>query len=55
MEVTGIEPLVFGSDFPHGEGLPEPMMYLSQVEKLSAEDQRAIMRGNLARFLGTEA
>ena len=55
MEVTGIEPLVFGSDFPHGEGLPEPSMYLSQVKELSDDDQRAIMRGNLARFLGTDA
>jgi predicted TIM-barrel fold metal-dependent hydrolase len=55
MEVTGIEPLVFGSDFPHGEGLPEPNLYVSQVDKLSADDQRAILRGNLARYLGTEA
>ena len=55
MEVTGIEPIVFGSDFPHGEGLPEPGLYLSQIEELSADDQRAIMRGNLARFLGTDA
>jgi predicted TIM-barrel fold metal-dependent hydrolase len=53
MEATGIESLVFGSDFPHGEGLPEPAMYLSQIDKLSESDQRAIMRGNLARFLGT--
>jgi len=55
MEVTGIEPLVFGSDFPHGEGLPEPALYVSQVDKLSADDQRAILRGNLARYLGTDA
>ena len=55
MEVTGIEPLVFGSDFPHGEGLPEPGLYVSQVDKLSADDQRAILRGNLARYLGTDA
>ena len=55
MDVTGIEPLVFGSDFPHGEGLPEPALYLGQVKELGEDDQRAIMRGNLARFLGTEA
>ena len=53
MEVTGIEPLVFGSDFPHGEGLPEPSLYLSQIQRLNPDDQRAVMRGNLARFLGT--
>ena len=55
MEAIGIEPIVFGSDFPHGEGLPEPGLYLSQIENLSADDQRAIMRGNLARYLGTDA
>jgi hypothetical protein len=55
MEVTGIEPLVFGSDVPHGEGLPEPGLYVRQVDKLSADDQRAILRGNLARYLGTDA
>jgi predicted TIM-barrel fold metal-dependent hydrolase len=55
MEATGIEPLVFGSDFPHGEGLPEPAMYLSQLEDLGEADRHAIMRGNLARYLGTSS
>jgi predicted TIM-barrel fold metal-dependent hydrolase len=51
IEIVGTKPIVFGSDFPHGEGLPEPTMYLSQVEKLTEDDRHAIMRGNLARFL----
>ena len=51
IEMVGTKPIVFGSDFPHGEGLPEPSMYLSQVKGLSDEDRHAIMRGNLARFL----
>jgi predicted TIM-barrel fold metal-dependent hydrolase len=55
VEATGIEPIVFGSDFPYGEGLPEPGLYLSQIQKLSAADQRAVLRGNLARFLGTDS
>ena len=54
VEAVGIEPIVFGSDFPHGEGLPEPSMYLKQLEGFSDADVKAIMRGNLARFLGTE-
>ena len=48
---VGVEPIVFGSDFPHGEGLPDPSVYLSQLSNLSDEQSRAIMRGNLARFL----
>jgi predicted TIM-barrel fold metal-dependent hydrolase len=53
IEVAGVKPIVFGSDFPHGEGLPDPSMYLGQLKNLSAGDTHAVMRGNLARFLGT--
>ena len=52
VEMTSIEPLVFGSDFPHGEGLAEPSDYLPQLKNLSEADVRALMRGNMARFLG---
>jgi predicted TIM-barrel fold metal-dependent hydrolase len=55
IEVAGAPPIVFGSDFPHGEGLPEPSLYLGQLANLSDEDKFAVMRGNLARFLGTAA
>jgi predicted TIM-barrel fold metal-dependent hydrolase len=51
VEAVGIEPIVFGSDFPHGEGLPEPDMYLGQLKNLSDDDTRLVMRDNLARFL----
>jgi predicted TIM-barrel fold metal-dependent hydrolase len=54
MEAVGIEPLVFGSDFPHGEGLPEPAQYLGQIATLDSEQQRKIMRGNMARFLALQ-
>jgi predicted TIM-barrel fold metal-dependent hydrolase len=55
VEAIGTKPIVFGSDFPHGEGLPDPMDYMGQVAQLSDEDRRAIMRGNLARFLDLPA
>ncbi len=51
VEVLGIDPLVFGSDFPHGEGLPDPSLYMSQVKNLSDEQTHALMRGNLGRLL----
>jgi len=48
----GIEPLVFGSDFPHGEGLAYPAGYVdSQLSSFSDQDQRRIMRDNMAKFL----
>jgi predicted TIM-barrel fold metal-dependent hydrolase len=55
VEVAGPAPIVFGSDFPHGEGLPEPSLYLGQLRNLSDDDKFAVMRGNLARFLDTPA
>jgi predicted TIM-barrel fold metal-dependent hydrolase len=54
VEAVGVEPIVFGSDFPHGEGLPEPSVYLGQIATFSEEQQKAIMRGNLARYLNIE-
>jgi predicted TIM-barrel fold metal-dependent hydrolase len=50
---VGIEPIVFGSDFPHGEGLAFPSQYVSaQLGSLAPDQVQAIMRDNLARFLG---
>jgi predicted TIM-barrel fold metal-dependent hydrolase len=54
VEAVGVEPIVFGSDFPHGEGLPDPSVYLGQIATFSEEQQKAIMRGNLARYLNIE-
>lgn len=53
---VGIEPLVFGSDFPHGEGLAFPSEYASvQLASFSLDDQRRIMRDNFERFLAPAA
>ena len=48
----GIEPIVFGSDFPHGEGLAYPDQYVdAQLATFNPDDQRKIMRDNLENFL----
>ena len=49
---VGIEPIVFGSDFPHGEGLAFPGAYAdAQLASFSPEQVRRIMRDNLESFL----
>ncbi|MBW8824988.1 MAG: amidohydrolase family protein [Acidobacteria bacterium] len=49
---VGIEPIVFGSDFPHGEGLAYPSKYVeAQLSAFSEQDQKLIMRDNLEKFL----
>jgi predicted TIM-barrel fold metal-dependent hydrolase len=53
---VGIEPIVFGSDFPHGEGLAFPSEYVeAQLGGVPEDQVLAIMRDNLAKFLGLPA
>jgi predicted TIM-barrel fold metal-dependent hydrolase len=52
VEAVGTDCLAFGSDFPHGEGLPDPSVYEAMLHGLDDTQVRQIMRDNLARFLG---
>jgi predicted TIM-barrel fold metal-dependent hydrolase len=52
--VVGVERVLFGSDYPHPEGLAQPSRYievLNERTKLSEDDKAKIMGGNLARLL----
>ncbi|HEY6533849.1 MAG TPA: amidohydrolase family protein [Acidimicrobiales bacterium] len=52
VDEVGVEPIVFGSDFPHGEGLAHPVEYVGhQLKGFSDEDVRRIMRDNVEDFL----
>jgi predicted TIM-barrel fold metal-dependent hydrolase len=49
---VGIDPIVFGSDFPHGEGLARPGEYAAaQLGSFSDDEVKRIMRDNLEDFL----
>jgi predicted TIM-barrel fold metal-dependent hydrolase len=41
-----VERILFGSDWPHAEGMATPRDFLKKVEAFSAEDQRKIMAEN---------
>lgn len=47
---VGIDRVIFGSDWPHIEALPEPMDYEREVAHLGAEDRDLIMRANTAHL-----
>ena len=48
---VGIDPIVFGSDFPHGEGLARPGEYAAaQLDSFSDDEVRRIMRDNFEDF-----
>ena len=47
--------MLFGSDYPHPEGLAEPRSYLDALEGAhAASGSRKIMGGNLARLMNVK-
>ena len=56
IDVIGVDHVLFGSDYPHPEGLAEPVSYLDHLPgDLSDEDVAAIMGGNLAQLMRVPA
>ncbi|MBK6009679.1 amidohydrolase family protein [Streptomyces sp. MBT53] len=51
-EVVGVERVLFGSDYPHPEGLADPVSYIDAIQGMKQVDQAKIMGGNLARLIG---
>ena len=54
-ELVGIDNVCFGSDYPHPEGLYDPLTYTDEIESLSVADQAKVMGGNLARIMRVAA
>jgi predicted TIM-barrel fold metal-dependent hydrolase len=50
-DLIGVDRVLFGSDYPHPEGLAHPSHYLDAINKLSDSDQAKIMGGNLSRLI----
>jgi predicted TIM-barrel fold metal-dependent hydrolase len=50
-ELVGEEHVLFGSDFPHPEGLADPVSYVDELAGLPEETVRKIMGGNLAQLM----
>ena len=53
-DLIGVEHVLFGSDYPHPEGLADPASYVTQLEGAPEETVRKIMGGNLARLMNVE-
>ncbi|MBV9872617.1 MAG: amidohydrolase [Frankiaceae bacterium] len=51
-ELIGEDHVLFGSDYPHPEGLADPASYAKELEHLPEETVRKIMGGNLAQLMG---
>ena len=47
-ELMGTDRVIFGSDWPHIEGMPEPLHYAKELQEFDADAQRLILHDNTA-------
>jgi predicted TIM-barrel fold metal-dependent hydrolase len=52
VKLLGADHVIFGSDFPHVEGLADPLSWADELHGLSDEDLRKVMGGNMIELLG---
>jgi predicted TIM-barrel fold metal-dependent hydrolase len=50
-QVLGVDRLLFGSDFPHAEGLPEPTDFVKDIPAFTPAEVRMVMRDNVLELL----
>jgi predicted TIM-barrel fold metal-dependent hydrolase len=48
VDLMGDDRVIFGSDWPHIEGLPEPTDWVTELQKLEADSVSRIMGGNVS-------
>jgi predicted TIM-barrel fold metal-dependent hydrolase len=51
---VGADNVVFGSDYPHPEGMFDPITWVDELDSLPVADRAAIMGGNLAKLMGVD-
>ncbi|MHC5033169.1 MAG: amidohydrolase family protein [Planctomycetota bacterium] len=55
IDLVGVDRVCFGSDYPHPEGLYDPLTYVDDIAGLPKADQARIMGGNLAELMRVAA
>ena len=55
VKLIGADNVLFGSDFPHPEGMYDPIGFVDQLEGLSEDDKAKVMGGNLTRVMKVAA
>ena len=54
-DLIGVERVLFGSDWPHGEGLAEPVDFVKELHDFDEVEVRKIMRDNVLELLGVDS
>jgi predicted TIM-barrel fold metal-dependent hydrolase len=52
-DLIGVERILFGSDWPHGEGVAQPLDFAKELSAFGEVDVRRIMRENAVELLGS--
>jgi predicted TIM-barrel fold metal-dependent hydrolase len=55
VDLVGADRVCFGSDYPHPEGMYDPVTYVDDIASLPKADQAKIMGGNLAQIMKVAA
>jgi predicted TIM-barrel fold metal-dependent hydrolase len=53
-DLVGVDNVLFGSDYPHPEGMADPITYVDRLDAFDDEGKAKIMGGNLARLMGID-
>jgi predicted TIM-barrel fold metal-dependent hydrolase len=54
-DLIGVERILFGSDWPHGEGVAQPMDFAKELSSFDESEVRRILRENCLELLGTSS
>jgi len=52
IDILGADRVMFGSDYPHPEGLAEPAEFVKELENLPVTTTARVMGGNLRELIG---
>jgi len=52
-DLIGVERILFGSDWPHGEGVAQPLDFAQELSMFSEAEARRILRENVVELLGS--
>ena len=51
-ELIGVDRVLFGSDWPHSEGIANPVDFAEKLTALGDDGTRKVMRSNVAELIG---
>ena len=51
VDIMGEDHVMFGSDFPHPEGIGDPLSFVDRLDGISEEGKAKIMGGNAIKQL----